>query len=93
MKGLNKMAICDWCDKEMKTADGCSGNKTIIIKGKEYDSIPFHDDDDETIIRCHDCNVKSGEFHHPGCDAERCPICGGQIISCDCLDDSFGEDV
>lgn len=25
--------------------------------------------------RCHDCRVKIGGFHHPGCDVERCPIC------------------
>jgi hypothetical protein len=33
---------------------------------------------------CHDCSVIKGEFHVPGCDAERCPSCWGQAISCDC---------
>lgn len=37
--------------------------------------------------RCHDCNIENGGVHHPGCNAERCPKCGGQLISCGCLDE------
>lgn len=35
--------------------------------------------------RCPDCNVKDGGRHHPGCDKEECPRCGGQLIGCGCL--------
>ena len=33
-------------------------------------------------IVCHDCDAKVGELHKLGCDMERCPICGAQLISC-----------
>lgn len=36
------------------------------------------------LKNCHDCAVKPGELHKPGCDVERCPRCGYQMISCDC---------
>lgn len=35
-------------------------------------------------IVCHDCGAKEGEVHAYGCDMERCPFCGWQLISCDC---------
>jgi len=38
---------------------------------------------DEPSGRCHDCNIKHGGYHHHGCDVERCPICGQQLISCE----------
>ena len=34
--------------------------------------------------RCGDCHALEGEYHELGCDLERCPFCGGQLISCDC---------
>ena len=42
---------------------------------------------------CHDCGAKEGEYHQPGCDMERCPFCGGQLISCDCCYELLGIDI
>lgn len=33
---------------------------------------------------CQGCGCRAGELHEDGCDVERCPDCGGQMISCDC---------
>ena len=40
---------------------------------------------DTTLRDCPDCAVKPGELHQPGCDCERCALCGEQVISCDCV--------
>jgi hypothetical protein len=37
-------------------------------------------------LPCHDCAVRRGQYHVPGCDVEECPRCHGQAIACDCVE-------
>ena len=58
-----------------------SDTSMFPAKGKraKYDPIPHHD---PAGRRCHDCGAAEGEYHKPGCDWERCPVCGLQLLSC-----------
>ena len=75
---MNEHEVCEHCDQVMGVGNGCT-KKMFVIKRKFYERIPYDRDGE-----CHDCNVTKGQLHHPGCDMERCPACGGQSISCDC---------
>ena len=37
-----------------------------------------------------DCGVKEGQLHKLGCDMERCPFCGNQLITCMCAYEQLG---
>jgi len=37
------------------------------------------------IETCPDCGVRNGEPHDLFCTKERCPFCGGQLITCGCI--------
>ncbi|MFR1537614.1 MAG: recombinase family protein [Blautia massiliensis (ex Durand et al. 2017)] len=80
------LAKCNYCGQVMLEADGCT--KTYFtLNGKQYPRIRVGDKYDfepGTTSRCHDCAAKPGEYHHSGCDAERCPVCHEQLIGCEC---------
>ena len=76
------MAICEHCFREMRKATSCIELLVEFPDGTTLDPVPYEGEN-----RCPDCNVKPGGFHHPGCDNEKCPKCGGQLISCGCLDE------
>lgn len=80
------MAICDWCRKEMNDPGTVECSANILVDFPDDTSLGVIIYDAGPNDRCHDCNVKSGFAHHPGCDMERCPRCSGQLISCGCLD-------
>lgn len=59
-----------------------------LIKGELYDPVKVGDSGDwgygHPDEHCHDCGSTYGEKHLDGCDVERCPACGTQMLSCDC---------
>jgi hypothetical protein len=79
------MSICKTCGQEMNLASGCTLRR---YANEKKDRLPYMPEDPERNPRCHDCGVQPGQFHHPGCDMEECPDCGGQLITCSC---SHGE--
>lgn len=73
------MAICSLCQKDMMKKVSCKPYAVIAFDSHNVKAMPPRQHDE----KCHDCKSPQG-YHHRGCDVERCPFCGGQLISCGC---------
>ncbi len=61
----------------------------LVCDGKEYARIKVGDAGDmyeggNANTKCTDCGAWYGNSHYDACDCERCPVCGGQLLSCGC---------
>ena len=72
-------ATCSYCDQPMDPGTAC----TWIVEG--LTRMPYNPEYGGPDKTCRDCGAPRGGLHHPGCDTEICPMCGGQAISCGCL--------
>lgn len=77
------MAKCEACGQEMLTAKGCTFKYLKMTDGRFVERQKVGDEGwTPEGQRCGDCGALYGNYHHPNCDIERCPVCGMQLLSC-----------
>jgi hypothetical protein len=82
-------AKCAACKQHMLVADGCTICLLVLKDGRRVKPRKYEGGWDSGTGRCRDCGAKVGHYHHPGCDLERCPVCGQQALCCEHLEDAM----
>jgi hypothetical protein len=75
--------VAGWPEK----IEAAQSLRTYSIGGKLFPRVPYGEEGEDWGAGSHpcgDCAVAKGQLHFPDCDAERCPACDGQAMSCDC---------
>lgn len=55
------------------------------IRWKSIETLLDGSEAEEMIGTCPGCGVAVGQLHDLFCTKERCPFCGGQLASCECI--------
>jgi hypothetical protein len=76
-------ATCEYCETTMRQGGGCVPHSYSASSDGSGAVAALPYDGEWTGPICHDCGAAKGNLHHPGCDVERCPVCGLQAIGCD----------
>lgn len=87
---MSLYATCEDCNQTMNPGGGCTYTHVRTETGDLVQRIRCGEGADWGAPICHDCNAGDGQFHHAGCDVERCPQCGSQMLMCLGEPDAFG---
>lgn len=81
---LNGVRVLAWWPEHLQRSQS---KTTYKINGKDYLRIAYGEEGEDWGAdrgACHDCAALKGQLHAPGCDVERCPVCGEQAFCCNC---------
>ena len=67
----------------------CQSLTHYRYEGRSFPRLPygletFRDSVEAGRKPCRHCGAVKGQLHHPLCDYEQCPVCGEQVMSCNC---------
>ena len=81
--------LCEYCQRDVSQHAGCAMATYRLGGGTIYERIRYGEEYGDWVVApdlpCYGCGCPPGTWHHAGCDAEICPRCGGQAVSCPCL--------
>ncbi len=88
---MNDKILCPNCSSPLKQVTRAVVRCEVCdIEFPRIGLLIKHEKNVYEIFTCNYCGCKEGEFHEYGCEMERCPFCGLQLISCECIYEHLG---